>query len=58
MDLTAVAMQKSMQMLHAATSTMVMKKAMGQDAQAISAVLEMQPPAQLAAYPGHMDIKA
>lgn len=60
MDMTAIAMQKSLQMLQGAASTMVMKKAMGQDAQAIAAVLEMMPSAapQMATYAGHMDVRA
>lgn len=59
MDMTAMAMQKSLQMLQSATSTMVLRKAMGQDAQAMAAVLEMMQPApQLATYAGHMDVRA
>ncbi len=55
MDVAAAAIGKSLQMLQSAASTMVLKKAMGQDAQSVAAILEMAP--QLAQAPGSMDIR-
>lgn len=57
MDVASAAIQKSLQMIQNTASNMVMKKAMGQDAQAIAAVLDMQPAQQLQAAAGHMDIR-
>ena len=56
MDIASLAVAKNLQMLQATASTMVLKKAMGQDAQSMAAVLQMAQP-QLAVPPGHMDIR-
>lgn len=58
MDVTAAAINNSLQMLQSATSTMTLRKAMGQDAQSMAAILEMaQQQPQLALPPGSMDIR-
>jgi len=56
MDIASVAVSQNLKMLQATASTLVLKKAMGQDAQSIAAVLEMAQP-QLAVPPGHLDIR-
>jgi hypothetical protein len=51
-------MAMNLQSLQMTAQTMVLDKAMGQDAQAIAAVMEMMPAQpQLATYAGHMDIR-
>jgi hypothetical protein len=51
-------MAMNLQSLQMTAQTMVLDKAMGQDAQALAAVMEMMPAQpQLATYAGHMDIR-